>query len=59
MIKKQKRIDEHYKTLNIISIVAFAIFGYLIIRERTIPEYYIGFIGSILGFYLAKRPFEV
>lgn len=42
-----------------ISLLFVLVFLYLLIRSKPIPDYMIGFIGAIVGYFLAKRPYEI
>ena len=56
---KKKRIDQHFAVLNLISYVFCLAFILSVILSKSIPNYFVGFIGTILGYYFAKRPWEI
>ena len=56
--KKEERTDKHYLFTHLFSLFTIAIFLLLIVLARDIPDYFIGMVGAILGYYLAKKPFE-
>ncbi len=48
-----------FYTFNWISLLFCLTFIILIFLEKPLPEYFIGFIGSIIGYFIAKRPYEL
>lgn len=54
--KKERRIDSHFMIAHCIAGAMVLSFLGLLILERGIPDY---LIGSIVGFYLAKAPYEL
>lgn len=56
--KKEERTDKHYLFTHLFSLFTIAIFLLLIALDRDIPDYFIGMVGAILGYYLSKKPFE-
>ncbi|MAG08592.1 hypothetical protein CMO89_03900 [Candidatus Woesearchaeota archaeon] len=49
----------HYVVGNIICVLITITFLLLLFKSRSIPEYLIGFMGSIIGFYIAKAPYNL
>ncbi len=56
--KKQRRIDNYYTVTHYLSLAAFCVFLVLLLLERNVPDYFVGLIGSIVGYYLSRKPFE-
>lgn len=56
--RKQKRIDSYYLVTHYISLASFVIFLFMLLFGRSVPDFFVGLIGSILGYYLSKKPFE-
>lgn len=56
--KKQKRIDHYYIVTHYLSIASFLVFLGLLLLGKNVPDFFVGLIGSILGYYLSKKPFE-
>lgn len=48
-----------YTASTISFLFALAFLYLLLFSTEPIPDYMIGFIGSIIGFFIAKRPYEL
>ena len=55
---RELRTNHHFFFTNIFSAAALLVFFGLLILNRDVPEYFIGMIGAVLGYYLSKKPFE-
>ncbi|HME87085.1 MAG TPA: hypothetical protein VKE88_01620 [Candidatus Nanoarchaeia archaeon] len=55
----EKMVGVHYFVANCICAIIILVFLGLIIWDREIPEYLIGFVGSIIGYYIAKAPYDL
>ncbi len=55
---RENRTNNHFLFTNIFSAAALLVFLGLLILQVDVPEYFIGMIGAVLGYYLSKKPFE-
>jgi hypothetical protein len=56
--RREKRIDFYYMVGNYLCVVIIAVFLGLLIVGREIPEFFIGMVGAVIGYYLSRKPFE-
>ncbi|MFA6072976.1 MAG: hypothetical protein WC758_02610 [Candidatus Woesearchaeota archaeon] len=58
MESKITPLRTHFTVANIISVLVILVFLYLLVFEKNTPDYLIGFVGSIFGYYLARAPYD-
>ncbi len=58
IVKQQQRIERYYLVGHYLSIAAFLVFLVLLLLQQNVPDFFVGMIGSVLGYYLSRKPFE-
>ncbi|MBI2129420.1 hypothetical protein HYU07_04225 [Candidatus Woesearchaeota archaeon] len=56
---KQKVIGLHFIIGNFICAAMVVAFLILLFSEKTMPEFLIGLVGSIIGYYIARPPYDL
>ncbi len=56
---KPKLVVIFFWTMVILSLLFVIVFLYLVAFQKSVPNYFIGFIGAIIGLFFAKRPDEI
>jgi len=56
---KSKAMKNHFWFANIIALAIIASFLTLLFLKNDVPTYLIGFVGSIIGYYIAKAPYDI
>ena len=56
---KNKWTDIHYWTGNLVCLIIIVTFSLLLAFKRDVPNYLIALVGSILGYYVAKAPYDL
>ncbi len=57
--KPKEATEDHFKIVNWISIGFCLVFLLLVLIGKEMPDYFIGFVGSILGYFISKKPWEI
>lgn len=58
MKKRQRRIDNYFTIGAVLSVMLILVFCFLLLTQEPVPDYLIGFVGSILSYFLLVKPFE-